>query len=135
MFAGFLGGEGRSKEFDPSLHIRRTGMEVRKLLSGASMVGFSLMSLILLLEVHGGERYFLLLVCSAGVCLVGRRCVTPGGLIRYHRGGGIRLASLKEWEAADEIQLPALGIAARMKTALERSPPTNKSLLFLCRGL
>ena len=49
--------------------------------------------------------------------------------------GGARLAFLEEQVAAGELQPPALGTAARMKTAIKRSPPINKYLLFLCRGL
>ena len=44
-------------------------------------------------------------------------------------------ASFEEQGAAGEIQLPASETAVRMKTALKRSPGTNKSLLFLCWSL
>ena len=50
------------------------------------------------------------------------------GFSRITIGGGVRLASLEERESADDIRLPSPGTAARMKTALERSPSMNKSL-------
>ena len=47
---------------------------------------------------------------------------------------GVRLDSLEEQEAADKVQPPASGTAARMETAPERFPLINKSLLFLHLG-
>ena len=106
-------------------------MKERKLLSGASADGFS--PLISSLEHHGGERCFLLLVCSAAVRLVERHCLAPGGLSEIAVVGSVILASLEEVEVAGKIQLPASGTTVRMKTAFERSP-TGKFLMFLRRG-
>jgi len=73
--------------------------------------------LILFLRIPQGERCFLLLVCSAGVVWSD----VVASLLESFSGitvaGGVRSASLEEWEAADEVQPPALGTAARMKTA------------------
>ena len=55
------------------------------------------------------------------------------GFLGIIKAGGVRLASLKEQEAADEILLSTSGTIARMKTAPERSPSMNKSLLLLYR--
>ena len=48
---------------------------------------------------------------------------------------GVRLISLEEWGDADKIQPPVSGTAAKIKTAPERSPPINKSLMFLYLSL
>ena len=48
--------------------------------------------------------------------------------------GGMCLAFLEVWEAAGKIQLPTLGTATRMKTALERPHLTNKSFVVPVSG-
>ena len=76
---------------------------------------------------------FFFLCVFVRVHLVGRCCLAFGWLLGI-AALGVFLASLEEQEVADELRLPVLGTAARMKTAPERSPSMNKSLLLLYQG-